>query len=138
MARPYIGGTGAGIMNVDSATTLTIADSGKTIILDGSSANVVTLPPATNGMEFRVVLKQTGAAPTVVTDSSNNVMVGTVISATNDQAQAIQSDADADTITFVDGGAKGDFCDLVSDGTNWYVFGFSGVDSKMTITKESS
>ena len=137
MARPYIGGTSGGVMAVSAATTLTLADSGKKIFLDGSAANVVTLPSVAKGLEYKVILTATGAAPTIVTDSSSNIMVGTVLSATNDAAQAIQSDADADTITFVDGAAPGDYCDLVCDGTNWYVFAFSGVDSKITITKAS-
>ena len=137
MARPYIGGTSAAVKTVSSATTLGTAHSGMTILLDGSAANVVTLPAATAGLEYKVILTATGAAPTIVTDSSSNIMVGTVISATNDAAQAIQSDADADTITFVDGAAPGDFCTLFSDGTKWYVWGFSGVDSKITITKAS-
>lgn len=137
MARPYLGGSSAGIKSVSASTTLAPSDSGKTILLSGAAANVVTLPAVAKGLEFKVILTATGNAPTVVTDNSDNVMIGTVISATNDAAQAIQSDADADTITFVNGGAPGDYCDLVSDGTYWYVFGFSGVDSKITITKAS-
>ena len=138
MARPYLRGSAAGIKVVSASTTLTSADSGKVIMLDGSAANVVTLPALEKGLEFKVILTATGAAPTVVSASSANIMIGTVLSATNDAAQAIQSDDDADTITFVDGAAKGDYCDLLCDGTNWYVFAFSGVDSKITITKESA
>jgi len=137
MARPYIGGTNAAVIAVSSAKTLTASDSGKTIMLDGSAANVVTLPAVQAGLEYKVILTATGNAPTVITDSSENIMVGTVLSATNDAAQAIQSDLDADTITFVNGGAPGDYCDLFCDGTKWYVYGFSGVDSKLTITKAS-
>tara|TARA_R110002167_G_scaffold148194_2_gene341090 strand:+ start:1991 stop:2407 length:417 start_codon:yes stop_codon:yes gene_type:complete len=138
MARPYIGGTSGGVRAITASTTLQLADSGKTIFLDGSAANVLTLPAVSKGYELKVILTATGAAPTIVTDSSANIMVGTVLSATNDAAQAIQSDADADTITFVNAAAPGDYCDLVCDGTNWYVFAFSGVDSKITITKESA
>ena len=138
MARPYIGGTSGGVRAITASTTLQLADSGKTIFLDGSAANVLTLPAVSKGYELKVILTATGAAPTIVTDSSANIMIGTVLSATNDAAQAIQSDADADTITFVNAAAPGDYCDLVCDGTNWYVFAFSGVDSKITITKESA
>ena len=138
MSRPYIGGTNGGVKSVTASTTLQLADSGKTIFLDGSAANVLTLPAVSKGYELKVILTATGAAPTIVTNSSANIMVGTVLSATNDAAQAIQSDADADTITFVNAAAPGDYCDLVCDGTNWYVFAFSGVDSKITITKESA
>lgn len=137
MSRPYIGGTSGGVMAVSSATTLTMADSGKKIFLDGSAANVVTLPAIAKGLEFKVILTATGNAPTVVTADSSNIMVGTVLSASNDAAQAIQSDLDADTITFVNGGAPGDYCDLYCDGTKWYVFALSGVDSKITITQAS-
>ena len=138
MARPYLGGSSAGVKSVSSSVSLAKSDSGKKILLSGAAANVVTLPAPEKGMEFKIILTATGAAPTVVSNASANIMIGTVISATNDAAQAIQSDADADTITFVNGGAPGDYCDLVSDGTSWYVFGFSGVDSKITITKESA
>tara|TARA_Y100000361_G_C10924178_1_gene220480 strand:+ start:110 stop:523 length:414 start_codon:yes stop_codon:yes gene_type:complete len=137
MARPYLRGSAAGIKVVSASTTLTSADSGKVIMLDGSAANVVTLPALEKGLEFKVILTATGAEPTVVSASSSNIMIGTVLSASNDAAQAIQSDDDADTITFVNGAAKGDYCDLLCDGTNWYVFAFSGVDSKITITQAS-
>jgi len=137
MARPYLGGSSAGVKSVSSSVTLAKSDSGKTILLDGSAANVIVLPAPEKGMEFKIILTVSGASPEVRTNASSNIMIGTVLSATNDAAQAIQSDADADTITFVNGGAKGDYCDLVSDGTSWYVFGFSGVDSKITITKAS-
>ena len=77
MARPYIGGTNGGIKVVSSATTLQLADSGKTIFLDGSAANVLTLPAVSKGYELKVILTATGAAPTIVTDSTANVMIGT-------------------------------------------------------------
>ena len=138
MARPYIGGTNGGIKVVSSATTLQLADSGKTIFLDGSAANVLTLPAVSKGYELKVILTATGAAPTIVTDSSANIIVGTTYSSGDDAVTAVQSDADADTITFVIGALPGDYCDLVCDGTNWYAFGFSGADAKLTITKESA
>ena len=138
MARPYIGGTNGGVKVVDADTTLQLADSGKTVFLDGSAANVLTLPALSKGYELKVILTATGAAPTIVTNSSANIIVGTTYSSGDDAVTAVQSDADADTITFVNGGAPGDYCDLVCDGTNWYVFAFSGVDSKITITQESA
>lgn len=138
MSRPYIGGTSGGVMAVSAATTLTVADSGKKILLDGSAANVVTLPAVAKGLEYKVILTATGAAPTIVTNGSDNIIVGTTYSSGDDAVTAVQSDADADTITFVNGAVPGDYCDLICDGTNWYAFGFSGADAKLTITKESA
>ena len=56
MARPYLGGSAAGIKAVSADTTLSSADSGKTIVLDASSAlNLTMTLPATAtslGLEY--------------------------------------------------------------------------------------
>jgi hypothetical protein len=88
-------------------------------------------------MKFRFVVKAapSGAAYTIVTGSSANVIYGQVASA-EDAAGSVATTAASDTITFVDGKAIiGDYVEVVSDGTNWYVYGMCNVQDGITTTQ---
>ena len=60
MARPYLGGSTAGIKAVSADVTLQIADTGKKIVVDASSALnfTITLPAtaSSKGVEYDIVL----------------------------------------------------------------------------------
>lgn len=130
MARPYIGGTSGGIKVVTSATTLTPADSGKVIILDGSGvedqAMIVTLPPVALGLEYHFVLKAIGDETTedvrITQASSDDDFVGHIINGAGGKDIATSSDS---RIVFdqSNGSSPGDWVKIVCDGTNWYVCG---------------
>ena len=67
MARPYLGGTNGGIKAISADTTLQVADSGKKMIIDGSTAlNLTITLPATatsKGVELDMVLGVASNAP---------------------------------------------------------------------------
>ena len=125
-----------------TGTVLTSADSGKVIFMDASSANTITLPAIsdlTAGWHIKVILTATGAAGIINTASSENKLAGHVV----EQAPAgtnhtVTADTDADRITFVDGGAPGDYVEIITDGTKFYVSGFSALEDKITLTQESA
>ena len=124
-----------------AVTTLSEADSGKTIFLNSTSEFAVTLPKVKAGLNFEFIVKAapSGASYTIVANAQN-LIFGQIYTSDNNSA----TDADfniiaAQTITFADGVAVvGDSMKLISDGTNWYVKGFCSVYNGITITISSS
>lgn len=103
-----------------AATTLTAADSGKTILLNLTAGFATTLPAPVAGMSFKFVLAAliTGDM-TIVTNGSANIIQGTLI-----VNGASVTGANEDTITFANAAETvGDFIELESDGTNWWIVG---------------
>ena len=123
-----------------TSTTLTNADSGKVIFMDASSANTITLPAVANttaGWNVKVILTVTGAAGVVQTSGLEDKITGYVEeSAANGSNHTLSVDTDADTITFVNGAVPGDFIEITSNGSLFYVFGKSAAENKITLTKE--
>ena len=135
----------AGILKPNSsptgtATVLTNADSGKVIFMDASSSNTITLPAVANttaGWNVKVILTATGAAGIINTSGAEDKLGGHVVEqAANGDNHTVTADADADRITFVNGGAVGDFAEIHSNGSLFFVTGFSALENKITLTKE--
>ncbi|MEE9302978.1 MAG: hypothetical protein V3U84_04245 [Thiotrichaceae bacterium] len=109
-------------------------DSGKTFFLDLAGGFTVTLPVPALGLRFRFVVK---TAPTtayiIVTDSSANIIQGSICSP--EVVALVAVVADADDINFVANLAlPGDWCELESDGTSWFLRGMTFVQDGMTTT----
>jgi hypothetical protein len=124
--------------DLTATNTLTAADSGKTLFLNSATEFVTTLPAPAAGLWFKIVCKAapSGASYTVVTNGSANIIIGGINELEVDTGDDGPYDDDADTITFVDGVAvKGDWVELVSDGTSWYVTGQANADGGVTLTK---
>ena len=125
-----------------AVTALSEVDSGKTIFLNSATEFAVTLPKVKAGLNFEFIVKAApaGTSYTIVTAESDNLMYGQIY--TSD----INSEADADfniyaasLITFAaDVSTVGDSLKLISDGTYWYVRGFTSVYNGMTITLSPS
>ncbi len=118
---------------ITASNTITIAESGKTFYLSGATSTQ-TLPATTtaNGAIYRFYVKGAVSGDiTIVTAGSANIIEGTLI-----VAGAVVDCDDEDTITIVsDGENVGDFVELRSNGTNWFI-GASGAltGAKMTCT----
>jgi len=128
------------VADLTAASTLTAADSGKTLFLNSATEFATTLPAPAAGLRFRFVVKAAPASAsyTVVTASSANVLIGGINELEVDTGDDGPYIADGDTITFVDGTAVvGDYVDLVSDGTSWYVSGQAKADGGITLTQAS-
>jgi len=116
--------------NVYATTTLVALDSGTTYFLS-ASGTTITLPAVTNkGVNYKFVAA--GALDTgnvIITSAEGDNIEGSLI-----VAGAVVDCDDVDVITFVvDGENLGDFVNVYSDGTNWFI-GSSGAltTSKMT------
>ena len=115
---------------ISVGSTLTTADSGKVFKVSGSGGTV-TLPAPTEGWNAKFIT--TGAmdtANTVIAGGTADKMEGSLIVA----GAVVDVDA-ADQINFVHGSSNlGDFIDVWSDGSNYYVFGNALSSGALTAT----
>ena len=103
--------------------------------LNSGTEFVSTLPAVAAGLHFTFIVTAapSGASYTVVTDSSANVMLGTVHS-----SDGVDGDSEltgCDTVNFVDGAAVvGDRLEVWCDGTNWFGIAHCNVSTGITFT----
>ena len=117
--------TGA-VETVTATNVITAAESGKVFFLNSATEFVSTLPAPAAGLRFRFIVKAapSGASYTIVTNGGADIIIGGISSSDLDASSDVVSDDNADTITFADGVAVvGDWVELVSDGTSWYMSG---------------
>ena len=104
--------------SISADTTLTVSDTGKTILLD-AVGEAITLPAVGAGLSYKFL-----CTADVITSAWTITAASKVISGSAQVAGAVVAASDETTITLVI--AKflpGDWITLESDGTNWYVAG---------------
>tara|TARA_R100000664_G_C2758428_1_gene147297 strand:+ start:3150 stop:3560 length:411 start_codon:yes stop_codon:yes gene_type:complete len=122
MARPYLGGSNAGIKAVSADVTLQPADSGKKIVVDASAAAnfTITLPAtaSSKGFEYDIVLGvASNAAAEVLVTSDTNIVGGVILNGTG-AVTAITSGASRG---FGDASDAGSRMHIVCDGSQWII-----------------
>jgi len=121
--------------NVEIVTTTNViaaAESGTTYFLNSATGFVNTLPAPAAGLRFRFVVttQNTSGNSTIVTNASANVIEGgavvlsTFVPAANEDSINIVA-----STTLV-----GDWIEVISDGTSWFVSGQSGATGGVTFT----
>lgn len=106
---------------VSANTTLTGEDSGKVIFCNGGSAIDITLPAPVAGYRFKFIVTDVTADVDIVQDADTSDFVGHLEGLSN--ISAASSSSTKITFSQSGGAAVGDFCELLCDGTNWYVQG---------------
>ena len=121
---------GAYIFNMNDAAasshTLDMGDSGKIYMLYSTVARTITLPAIAAGLKFKFIVTDSTGVSTIATSEGTALikggaecgdayltLAGTTISAT------------ADAVV-------GDHIELICDGTNWWVSGHGGHDSRLS------
>ena len=108
-------------------TTLTVSDSGKTILLD-AVGEAITLPSPVAGLNFKFLCTKA-----VITSSWTITAGAAIIYGSVTEAGLVQLASAETTITLVFTKASiGDWFTLESDGTNWYVAGQLSVAASFT------
>jgi len=136
----FTGGILKPVADLTAASTLSSAYSGYTLFLNSTTEFATTLPSPAAGLNYKFVVKAapSGASYTVVTGGSANIIIGGINELEVDTGDDGPYDADGDTITFADGVAVvGDWVELISDGTSWYLTGQANADGGITVTKAS-
>ena len=106
-------------VELSAAATLTALQNGTTFLLTGVVGYAITLPAPAAGLKYKFVVQDLFATTDWVITATGAIMYGTVMEASTVQAVAgattINLELAADTI--------GDWVEVESDGTNWYVSG---------------
>jgi hypothetical protein len=112
---------------ISSDTTLTMADAGQIIGVNGASALEITLPAVSNaGAWFRFVLTDNTANVDILQAGSGEDFVGSVI-AISAKDTATASDT---KVRFASGTAlAGDYVEVYSDGASWLISGQTAVNT---------
>ena len=120
---------------VDATNVITAAETGTTFFLNDATEFASTLPAPAAGLNFKFIVTgaPSGADYTVGTNSAADILIGGVSTAADGTAAAV--DQNGDVITFADGVAvAGDWVEVISDGTYWYVSGWCAAAAGITIT----
>lgn len=113
--------TVAAVETVAATNVITAAESGSVFVLSAATEFASTLPAPAAGLNFKFVIgaAPVGASYTVATNGGDNVIEGLAV-----VNGATVAAANEDTITFTASAAVvGDWCEVVSDGTSWFVSG---------------
>ena len=133
------------VENLTSAKTVEVHDCGTIFTLD-SSAFAVTLPDVSSSgpgwwAEFHILGAPASANYTVVTNGSENTLMGKVFSThntTDGDATVGNHIIEGDTITFVDALAvPGDHVRVVGTGTHYICTAYASASTGITITQAS-
>ena len=144
-ATHFSGPVSVGAGQVESLITtksLDKEDNGKTFFLNLAGGFTVTLPAISTvdaGWKVKIVVGITPTTAYIVTEdtaSDTNIIVGNVTTSTGETTAAKFNASGFTLITFVvsSGAVKGDWIELVSDGTNYYVSGCTSVPAALTFT----
>lgn len=114
------------------ANVLTAAESGKVLFLNSATGFAHTLPAPAAGLRFKFIVTTipTSGNCTVGTNGGDNVIEGMA-----DVNSTLVLAANEDSINFVASTCLiGDWVEVVSDGTSWFVQGQSGATGGITFT----
>lgn len=133
-SKVYIPGNAKSVAlaeDVIAAVTLTDKDSGKILVLKAAEGVEITLPPVTlKGFACRIVTGLAFATTPWTIVSSTNVIQGNLL-----VDGASIPGVNENTISFVESAESlGDYVDIVSDGTNFYVSGSAVTAGAITLT----
>ena len=114
-------------------TTVKPADTGTTFLSNPSSdALAITLPTDLEaGLTYKFIVKTKSAAVTIGAGSA--IIVGEVIADGGTSIPITAGGNDGTSVTLTTSAVKGDFLELVCDGTNWYANGYTGDASGFTV-----
>tara|TARA_A100001391_G_scaffold16012_3_gene9008 strand:+ start:1146 stop:1556 length:411 start_codon:yes stop_codon:yes gene_type:complete len=113
-----------------AAKTLTAADSGRTYLISGTGYTV-TLPAPHAGFNVKFIVAAAFSTDTVIqtpADNRDTLNGGVIVN-----GAIVESDA-TDRVTFEDDAESvGDFIEISSDGTSFFLFGNGNAASSITV-----
>jgi len=117
--------------DITAAKTLVQGDSGKIFALNAAAGVAVTLPGvALSGFNCKFYVKAAFATTDFTIVSATDVIYGGA-----DVVSTFVPAADENTISFVASAETiGDWVEIISDGTNWYVSGHGASSGGITFT----
>lgn len=112
------------------ATTLTQSDSGKVLYLKATTGKAVNLPAPTNGFKVKIITGQAFATTAwTIVSTGANIRGGAIVNS------AFVASAGTTTITLsASAETIGDFIELTSDGTSYFVSGVGALASSIAFS----
>lgn len=123
----------ANVETLTGATNIESTDSGKTYFLNATTGFECILPVPAVGLRYRFIVKlvPTSGSDTIVTDSGDNIFQGQLMGASTVVPVVAQ-----DSISFdQDDSDIGDWFELYSDGTSWFINGAFTTTGGMSVAQ---
>lgn len=118
---------------VTATNVITASESGKTFYLNALAGFLSTLPAPSAGLTFRFIVQTapTSVGYTIATTSSSNIIKGMMVERAGGAGVAASA---GDLITLVaNQSIAGDWFEVYSDGTSWFIHGMVDVSAGVTI-----
>tara|TARA_Y100001938_G_C7829523_1_gene300648 strand:- start:50 stop:466 length:417 start_codon:yes stop_codon:yes gene_type:complete len=127
------------VKDIAAAYSVVPTDSGTTFMINQASAYAISLPNAADAMdgfycEFILGTANTNAVTIEATAGDGDNIHGHGIDGEDGAAQTVTEGTGVDVITFISGATKGDRCELICDGTSWYVFSLAADKAHITFS----
>lgn len=117
--------------NVTAAINLPDEWSGRYVVLNAAAGFAVTLPSPNSGDEYTFLVKTAPTSGTYTIVATGAIIKGGMVNAA---AGAGSTTAAGTTITFAQSQSlAGDWVKIISDGTYWYMTGYSAVAAGITV-----
>tara|TARA_R100000808_G_C2151807_1_gene160967 strand:- start:3982 stop:4398 length:417 start_codon:yes stop_codon:yes gene_type:complete len=133
-SRASYGGTV--VEEITAAKTLDPSDSGKVFTINAASAYTISLPKAADagvGWNCKFIVTTGGSSDvTIAPDSSEDTLIGMIVSA--DGAAAESAESGVDELKFLAACEPGEWAELICDGSNFYVSGQEHDANHMSLT----
>jgi len=118
------------VTTIDTAITLNVDDSDKTFVLAAAAGAAITLPSPTSGVKYKFIVGADFATTDWTVVANVDVIEGGAI-----VNSAFVAAANENTISFVASAETiGDYVELISDGTSWFVNGVGAGAGSITFT----
>lgn len=118
-----------------AAFTVPVSESGMTYILNLAAGFAVTLPSPAVGLRYKFIIGISVTGNTTIVATSTLVRGAITTNDVNSATDSGFSATGATTITMVaNKSVSGDWVELVSDGTNWYMSATCSVFDAITLT----
>lgn len=124
------------VETVTATNVITAAESGKTFFLSAAAGFASTLPAPAAGLRYRFVVatSPTSNGYTIATNGGANIIKGGINELEVDTGDDGPYSAVGDLITLVANVAVvGDWLEVISDGTSWFLTGQTNADGGVTI-----
>lgn len=124
------GGEGVFAEDITAAKTLTTEDSGKSFVLKAAEGVAITLPAVKSGLNYRFTTGLAFDTTAFIITATTSVIQGSVT-----VAGVVIAGINENTITFAETvESLGDWVNIWSDGTNWYISGQATTALSITLT----
>jgi len=121
---------------ITADTTLQPEDSGKVIFMGPTGIDITLPDPPFDGCNFKIILNADNAttACTITADGTGEFFAGSISTATIDTGTdgAVFNGSTHDVISFATTATQGDYVDIISDGSTWFVSGFVALAASIT------